>query len=353
MKEARRISPAGKRRPFPNGGRGAAVFVPWSLLLGIGFALAGCGAGRLELEAAADRVNRADQFLETVRSLNLPSAYPDLTASAEASLAEARTALAAEEVEAARRAADASGQASREALRRYHRETVARLAERAKAVLAGRDPEDPLTREIPEMDRIIGRAVAGEGAAESAAPLEAVGRVLGDLETVLAVSGGLRQSWRHTFAVDEGFRPGTDELSDAGLETLDALAGEIRTGMAPAAAGEPPSVRGWAVKVVGYTDGINFGRGTPLVARLTRGVESETPETDPARRRFLNQRLSRFRASAVAEALAERLKAWADGPVAVEAAGRGEEIPAEVPPPHPAADPRRRICRIFVHAVAR
>jgi hypothetical protein len=107
------------------------------------------------------------------------------------------------------------------------------------------------------------------------------------------------------------------------------------------------------VKVVGYTDALNFGRGTPLVARLTEGVESETPEADPARRRFLNQRLSRFRAEAASRALAEALEEMEMGPISVEAVGRGEEIPSGVSPPHPPADPRRRICRIFVHAVSR
>lgn len=350
MKNGRRISSdVGERLPGSVRKRWSTFVLYW-LLLGIALFLAGCGAGRLELEAAADRVGRAGQFLETVRSLDLAATYPDLTASAETSLAEARTALAAEEVEAALQAADASGAASREALRRYHRETVVRLAERARADLADRDrrdPEDPLTREIPEMDRIV----SGESAVEPPAPMEAVRRVLTDLEAVVAVSDGLRRSWRRTLPVDDSFRSGADELSPAGLETLGALAEEIRSEM-PADAGETRSSTGLAVKVVGYTDGLNFGRGTPLVARLTRGVEVETPETDPGRRRFLNRRLSQFRASAVAKALAERLEALALGPVTVEAVGRGEEIPAGVPAPHPAADPRRRICRIFVHVVS-
>ncbi len=347
MKNDRRNSAGAARR----GRKWADNFGPFLLLLGLGLALTGCGAGRLELEAAADRVARADRFLETVRSLNLAAAYPDLTASAENGLAAARTALAAEEAEEARRAADASGAASGEALRRYHRETVARLAERARAALAERarrDPEDPLTREIPEMDRIASRGNRNE----SFSTLGAVPRVLKDLETALAVSDGLRRSWRRTLPVDESFRSGAEELSTAGREALDALAEEIRSAMSPAAE-DAESSSGLAVKVVGYTDAINFGRETPLVARLTQGVESETPETDPARRRFLNRRLSRFRAAAVAEALAKRLKAWAAGPVAVEAVGRGEEIPPGLSPPRPAADPRRRICRIFVHAVSR
>jgi outer membrane protein OmpA-like peptidoglycan-associated protein len=228
---------------------------------------------------------------------------------------------------------------------------VARLAERARAALAERnrrDPEDPIVREIPEMDRIL----SGEAAVEPPAPMEAVRRVLSDLKAVVTVSDGLRRSWRRTLPVDESFRSGAAELSPAGLEMLEALAEEIRSGMSPEN-GEPRSSNGLAVKVVGYTDALNFGRDAPLAARLTQGVEAVTPEADPARRRFLNQRLSRFRASAVAEALEKRLEALALGQVTVEAVGRGEEIPAGVSPPHPAADPRRRICRIFVHAVSR
>ncbi|MFP4308116.1 MAG: hypothetical protein ACLFRG_04660 [Desulfococcaceae bacterium] len=318
------------------------------VLLGILF---GCGGGRLEREAAADRMNRANHYLETVQSLELSDAYPELTGSAESSLAAAREALAAENPAAAIQAADASGAAAREALRRYYRDTVARLARRAREALAARDrldPEDPLVRERSAINGILD----GGETADNASPLDAVRRVLADLEMVLAVSDSLRRSWRRTLAVDDAFRPGGDELSPLGRETLTALAEEIQATIAGTleSAGAP---KGLLVKVVGYTDALNFGRGTPLVARLTEGVEFETPEVDPDRRRFLNQRLSRFRAEAASRALAEVLKEMALGPISVEAVGRGEEIPSGVSPPHPPADPRRRICRIFVHVVSR
>jgi outer membrane protein OmpA-like peptidoglycan-associated protein len=307
--------------------------------------LGGCGGAQPLRKMATARLARAAHFLDTVRSLELAQTDPAGAAGAETALEAARAAFADGDFPAARQAADASAAASRELLRRYYRETVARLAERVRKALEERsrqDPEDPLAERIPALD-----AVAARVDRLAANPqVVSVSRVLGDLETVLAVSDSLRASWRRTLPADDAFAPGTDELSEAGAATLDALAASVREADAPPG-GEAASAH-YFVKVVGYTDQLNFGRNTPLAAHLSRGVEDQAPETDPERRRFLNRRLSRFRAEAVAEALADRLEG--DGvKVTAEAVGRGETVPPQLPPPYPAADPRRRICRVFIH----
>lgn len=318
----------------------------WGMVLIIvAFFLAGCGGAQLRQEMATDRVAQAAHFLDTVQSLELARAYPHGVAGAETALSTARAAMAGGDFPAARQAADASIAAARELLGRYYRETVARLADRVRKALeerSRRDPEDPLAERIPTLD-----AVAAHGDRLAANPqVVSVSRVLGDLETVLSVSDSLRVSWRRTLPVDDTFVSGTDDLSEAGAATLDALALSVRE--ATISTGNEGMPVHYRVKVVGYTDQLNFGRETPLVTHLSHGVEEEVPEADPERRRFLNRRLSRFRARAVADALADRLDG--DGvAVAVEAVGRGETVPPEVPPPYPAADPRRRICRVFVH----
>lgn len=311
----------------------------------VAFFLAGCGGAQLRQEMAEARVARAVHFLDTVQSLELGRVYPHSVTGAETALSTAQAALADGDFPAARQAADASTATAQELLGRYYRETVARLAQRARKALeerSRRDPEDPLAERIPRLDAVVAH---GDRLAANP-PVVSVRRVLGDLKTVLSVSDSLQASWRRTLPVDDTFVSGTDDLSAAGAATLDALAGSVREATIPTGnEGMPVHYR---VKVVGYTDQLNFGRDTPLVTQLTHGVEDEVPEADPERRQFLNRRLSRFRARAVADALADRLDG--DGvAVTVEAVGRGETVPPGVPPPYPAADPRRRICRVFVH----
>lgn len=338
-----RSAGVGARRKTGTGFR--RLLVPVALCLGFGL-LAGCGAAQLRREVAADRVARAAHYRETIRSLNLDGTYPALSVEAREALERARTALAGDDFDGAASAADESAAASRSLLSRFYRETVVRLAVRARDTLAERsrrDPEDPLTERIPELDGIADR---GDRAAANPR-VASIRRVLGDLDTVLAVTDGIRDGWRRTLPADEAFVSGTFDLSEAGREALDKLAAEVRR-TASSDGGRSDRFR---VKAVGYTDPLNFGRGTRLAAQLADGVA--VPDADPERRRFLNRRLSRFRADAAARYLADRLRADGGPDVTAEAVGRGEDLPADVLPPYPAADPRRRICRVFVHRVPR
>jgi len=81
------------------------------------------------------------------------------------------------------------------------------------------------------------------------------------------------------------------------------------------------------------------------------GVENDVPTAYPGRRQFLNQRLSEFRARTIGEYLVQIITrnegedSWIT--IEQEIVGLGEEIPQDLPEPHPLADPRRRMCKIY------
>ena len=106
------------------------------------------------------------------------------------------------------------------------------------------------------------------------------------------------------------------------------------------------------IKVIGYTDEAGFQEGTRLIGHLEDGIKkSEIPRRNPERRKFLNKRLSVFRARTIGEYLKELiLKSESGGSnlkIKQEIIGRGEEIPPGVDAPYNITDSRRRICKIF------
>ncbi len=108
------------------------------------------------------------------------------------------------------------------------------------------------------------------------------------------------------------------------------------------------------IKAVGYTDQVGFKEGTRLVSVLMKGVEHEVPKQQPARRQYLNQRLSLFRARTITEYLiqlfsqTEGSDSWVH--IEQESIGRGEEMPFGI---NQLKDSRRRICKISSYVIAR
>jgi outer membrane protein OmpA-like peptidoglycan-associated protein len=173
-----------------------------------------------------------------------------------------------------------------------------------------------------------------------------------DVTAVATVNIDLQALLNQTVETD--FRLGRYELADlsaqdqalvrAFIERLVQLKQQYER------AGHPINLK---VKVVGYTDQTGFKPGTPLVRKLLQGLAADAiPSTQPQRRHFLNRRLSLFRAQAIGayiqQLLAELDPQNVDAHLRPEIEGKGEQIPEGVRPPYPAADPRRRICKLSV-----
>jgi hypothetical protein len=81
------------------------------------------------------------------------------------------------------------------------------------------------------------------------------------------------------------------------------------------------------------------------------------PEAQPARRRFLNQRLSELRAKMIGEYITQMLKQAQQGTpppqIQQDLVGLGEELPAGLKSPYPLSDPRRRICKVNAYIMKR
>ncbi|GBC61886.1 hypothetical protein DENIS_2848 [Desulfonema ishimotonii] len=319
----------------------------------MGYSIWGCALvseNKMAMSQALDAVEEAGGYMNTLQNLNARTADRDAFERAAQRLSDARTAVTARDFSAARAAAGESIAVSRALLTGYYHGTVAELARRARRELERKnrqDPEDPVSNHIPTLD---GMAAYAETLEEDP-QIVAISRVLQDLNQVLNISDGLRTGWQKILRTDTAFDVGQYDLSHAGLQAIGELAGEVAEKIRQAYPKRPVTL---TVRVVGYTDQLNFGHGTRLVERLTQGETDEIPAADPDRRRFLNYRLSRFRAEAIRtylEALIREQTGEMPVTLETEAVGRGEEMPAGLSPPYPVSDPRRRICKIYLCAI--
>lgn len=313
-------------------GRGTVILI---------FLLGGCAMDAAVRDAAADRTAQAAFYLETIRTLQMP---PATIAEAESRLEGAREAMAHGDYITADEMGRRSLEASERAIKTYYLKTVGGLAERARDRLARQYREDadrPVEAPLKKMEKIVGNA----SAVANDRQLIALGQVLDDLSRVLDTSDTIQWQWETVFQTDRIFTSG-DELTARGREEvrafLDQVAGELETVT-------EPERRRLVIRVVGYTDLLNFGEGTPLVKHLVRGAALAPPSDEPARRQFLNHLLSVFRG----EAIARQVNAFFERnppemAFDIEVIGKGERLPPGVSPPYPVSDPRRRICKLYL-----
>ncbi len=323
-----------------------------TILLGITILAGGCTLfGWPSADATRQRVDDATEHLDIIRRLDVAPKHGDEVDQAGTLLDQARNHLEAGRRSQAVEAAEESLAISQGILKAFYLDNIARMARTLRDELTTRtteDPEHPLKAELPRVEGIIDRAdrIAGDPQVVS------LRQVLDDLEGILQISYAIQTTLTETLESDISFAKGRYRLSKQGEKSIDRLIQTARRDRAGFQERFPNGSIVTHVKVVGYTDSLNFGRGTRLERELTEGVGDQLPPADPERRKFLNHRLSSFRAQTIADFIRERLTAGDDGSrmaVKTETVGRGETIPANVPAPYPVMDARRRICRIYVH----
>jgi hypothetical protein len=176
-------------------------------------------------------------------------------------------------------------------------------------------------------------------------------RTRGDAEFNLNVQQKLNRTVQFDIFFDEG-KYTLSDLSEAGKRIVREIAEglvAIINDYAETYPGRPVTI---TIKTVGYADQLGFREETDLTKGLVKGVEDELPQHQPVRRKFLNKRLSLFRARSINEAIqhlvvfSETVNKEVRLNIQPEIEGKGEELPPGVHAPYPEADQRRRICRI-------
>lgn len=145
---------------------------------------------------------------------------------------------------------------------------------------------------------------------------------------------------------DVSFDIGEYELSSEGKRILDEFGTEVIEGIG----NEPVMIK---LKVVGYTDQVDFNENGRLFRKLMKEIGDKSPNEKVERRIFLNKYLSGLRAKTISsyteKSIGDNKEADSDIEVRLEVIGRGEEIPSDVSSPYPTRDPRRRVCKIYVY----
>jgi outer membrane protein OmpA-like peptidoglycan-associated protein len=232
------------------------------------------------------------------------------------------------------------------------KEEIVKIEKEAKEIRMGveelirKNPDTIMKDFIAELDRVLEHA---EKVKDNPTPVDvaAVSRVVNTIKFNMELEKVLNQT------VKTDFDPGEYELFDLSEEGKSAIKQftdhliAVKEDFARKYTDQLIAIK---IKIVGYTDQVDFREKTSLIKKLTEGVEDKLPQNQPERRQFLNQRLSLFRAKSIDQYIKQLLagvnQETSQIQIEVEVEGKGEEIPTGVTSPYLASDPRRRICRV-------
>lgn len=322
--------------------------------------LSGCGLLRKEepqppvpLETLQETLAWARENVESIEQLPEHNTYQDDFRKARESLALAESSFQEQSYERAYFSALESLDASQRILRQFYQETVVSSAQEAKTrieAITDEDPESPLQEFLPALTEILDYSEAiGDGQNE----VDIV-KVLADLETVTEIGQNTQKTVKRTLESDVSFESGKYELLEAGKQILTQHCQDVMAGKREFQQEYPDRRIVIKVHVTGYTDEVNFRKGTNLFKQLTQGVEDKLPGTQPELRKFLNQRLAELRADTIGEFIVQYiLQEDPETVIEQKSVGFGENVPAGVEPPYPLVDPRRRICKIYTYILVR
>lgn len=298
-----------------------------------------------------ERIDEARNYYEAVTGLEEAQGRSDELKSAADFLKEAESRFRIGRRKAAAESAENSLAVSRKILSRYYNETIARLAGKIRTELEKKsegDPDNPLTEYVPQVDEILDYAgrISGEP------HIVQLAKVLDDLDNVLQITRIVRSNQSRTLSSDVSFNAGEYSLAERGKEIIDSMISDMLENMRHFDTGKGITLN---IRIVGYTDQLNFGKGTELVKNLLQGAKEKMPDKEPERRKFLNQRLSHFRAEHIGNHIRKRIEKTDRKNLPplmktrLDSIGRGEQMPVHLPSPYPVSDPRRRICKIHVY----
>jgi len=220
---------------------------------------------------------------------------------------------------------------------------------------AQRDPDSALSDFVGKLDVILAyiETVGEDAALMDTAHFMETRDTLKDAEILLQLEEQIRQTLRN----DLSFEPGKYAMADFGQKGQQAISSFIKNLLVIKAQYPmqyPGQMLTIKIKTVGYTDQVPVSN-PKLIEALTQDIDAVTiPSEEVERRKFLNHRLSEFRARTVNEYAQARMQELTRGDptlnIEIEIVGKGEEFPVidATAPEYLPRDPRRRICKISV-----
>lgn len=317
--------------------------------------LAGCAAPVTGVNEAIQEAQKA--FLTVDNVVDEEKKESDDYQEAKAKLDEAlKLAESNSKQDKAKVAAEQSLNASQRILTDFYQTTITPLAQAARKQIEDiteQDPDNPLKEFLPKIDELLDYSAKLESGSE----VIALNKVLEDLEEVVTIKHNTDENITATLDSDISFDPGKYELSDAGKQLLkdffEGIVAKQQEYLTQFSSGKRVTMK---ITVIGYTDQQGFQKGTALVKTLTEGVEDTVPQKSLELRRFLNLRLSQFRADTIGAYIRDVIQ-QADARVAVEQnnIGRGEDVPPGITLSYKesdsVSDPSRRICKVYSYVI--
>lgn len=317
--------------------------------------LSGCaaqtGPGLIETQV---KVEEARDHVDTVDRMK--DEYYDDFLMAQSKLEDAENNLERKKIPEAYSAALKSLEASKRILKQFYLDTVTTLVHKAKNEIeetTENDPENPLKDFLPQLDVMLDYA---EQIQKDPKAVDLV-KVVDYLGRTTQIRENIKANTKLTLDSDISFGQGKYDLSEKGKSALQELIRKIIATKDNYLRQFPDKTVTIKIKAVGYTDEVGFREGTNLVKKLIEGFENVVPQGGIDRRRFLNQRLSTFRAQTIGDYFRQLvLQDEQDNSRVVieqDIVGKGEELPPDVPQSNQISDPRRRICKIYSYVIAK
>jgi outer membrane protein OmpA-like peptidoglycan-associated protein len=301
------------------------------------------------------KVEEAKAEADTARILDAEGLYAGELQRAETEARNAEAKLNLHKLNEAYGSAMLSLQSSRRIFKQFYLERIARLAEQSKLAIqeeVRKDADSPLQDLLPELDRILDVADQLQSGRMEMIPENLQADLVTTTQTQQIIEGITKAKLESDFSFD----PGKYTLSVNGQLYLEQIVQHLIRQVEELSLDFPDKNITIRIKVVGYTDEQPFKEGTRLIRNLMDGIAHLAPERGKARRQFLNQRLSQFRAQSISD---DFKRLFADSQILSgrvrldeEVIGKGEEIPQGVLEPYPQNDPRRRICKIYSYVIA-
>lgn len=331
----------------------------WASLLTI--FLIGCGLtgqqtqqtpSRLSAQKARQAIQRAEEYFQIVNKLSMQEMYPIEYQEAENALHTAEKLFQQNLQEEAYLAAQKSAGITQHLLNQFYQYTVAQLAHDTKEEIEGisrADPDNPLQDFLPRLNMVLDYS---EQISTGQTVLDPQ-KLLDDFTQVKHIEYNTQTNMYKVLEADAYFEPGQYDLSEQGKERLKNWSEHILINIETFSTLASVDRILLKIKVVGYTDELDFREGTRLLQELRTGIEEIVPQEQAERRKFFNQRLAEFRAKTISDYLVESLKLIEQLPESLDIVtknlGLGEIFPPGLSAPYPQADSRRRICKIYTY----
>jgi hypothetical protein len=244
---------------------------------------------------------------------------------------------------------------SQEILTQYYFEKAISDAQKTREKLGTvvqNDPDNIMKEFTQKLDENLRYAEAFKGDSQRIVErIAAINKTQKDAEFNLKAQQNLNRIVEFDILFDEGKYEFID-LSEEGKDIIREFAEGLITIINDYAEMYPDQTITIKIKTIGYADELDFSEGTDLIEQLVQGLKTNVPQIQPARRKFLNKRLSLFRARVINEMiqqlviLSETVNKDVRLDIQPDIEGKGEEIPPGIQAPYPVPDQRRRICRI-------